>query len=91
MNWLMMNKFDIWKLQETDTIVDESFSASHLCWSVIDDEHIESTCMAFQMSKCTVMLPDQQQENIWDLFPQNERQVAKFNFPVISRFMMFRL
>ena len=30
-------------------------------------------------------------QNIWDLFPQNERQVAKFSFPVISRFMMFRL
>ena len=26
----------------------------------------------------------------WDLFPQNERQVAKSHFPVISRFMMFR-
>ena len=27
----------------------------------------------------------------WDLFPQNERQVAKFHLKVISRFMMFRL
>ena len=29
--------------------------------------------------------------NIWDLFPQNERQVAKFHFHVITRFMLFRL
>ena len=28
--------------------------------------------------------------HIWDLFPQNERQVAKFHLKVISRFMMFR-
>ena len=27
----------------------------------------------------------------WDLFPQNERQVAKFHFQVVTRFMLFRL
>ena len=27
----------------------------------------------------------------WDLFPQNERQVTKFNFQVMTRFMLFKL
>ena len=31
------------------------------------------------------------QWNIWDLFPQNERQVARFYFQVITRFMLLRL
>ena len=29
--------------------------------------------------------------HIWDLFPQNERQVARFHLKVISRFIVFRL
>ena len=29
--------------------------------------------------------------NIWYLFPQNERQVAKFHFQIITRFILFRL
>ena len=30
-------------------------------------------------------------KHIWDLFPQNERQVAKFHFQVKIKFMLFRL
>ena len=29
--------------------------------------------------------------NIWNMFPQNERQVAKCHFHVITRFMLLRL